>query len=750
MPEELKIVDNKTYIELKYGQRDLDNFKPYSYNQKKIRIENDDPFEDGILLYLANLNTMDDSSINNPKKTFKNEISLHLMPNSISEIYSYNIVSQSPYASMRPYYFYTSGSEKQISFTFQLHTDMLDTVEREEGQYFGRDIIYKDLDVDYGEYKELYTILQNYPIINMILNMSRPIYRYNNNTPELHEPLVYFQLGNQFAGIGYLNSSFKFSKPYDVETGTYKMINISMTITYMEEFDIYSQYQTGLITMGQEESWYRTSYEDENTGYANKIAEIAKDLGVIKLEETQKDITVDNFLIDYFEKGNIIQNVMTTERLQKLFNVENIMLFGPESGIAHFDKNTELAKKAIQDNIYNLEEKYVSEELLKKYKKQGTIMSEFHKELYETTIEYLNLLAGVNVYESANKRKAKFKNNEKRIRALIEKLERFSTLCYFLVYNPLSSSIYVADPTKNVCGLFYTPTKLNYSLDFLLKSIKKKLITGAGRKFLSTNHLKIQFNYKFNINTLRRFYNFMTAGKTGIIYTTNAEFLNFIKQQTKGTVENQLVVLSHSGQKRFYSLDEDIEFTIDTSFLESAANLETTTEEYNYFSEKDKKYCDTRVGFIRMNVGHKDNEDNKLLFFLDNNKTDKFNNKPVTEEFIVGGYNTLIYLSLYYFILMDYTYFGGDYSGYSEQRINAIYEAIYNGYLGQYIQKSFSSKALIEDRWLLYTGGTAVVCRKINQDEYEEILGLLNDLESRIELALRIYMNIYTEGSESS
>ena len=447
MPEELRVVDNKTYIELKYDQRDLDNFKPYSYNQKKIKIKNEDPFKDGILLYLANLNTIEDDGIEGSRKTFKNEISLHLMPDSISEIYTYNVVSQSPYASMRPYYFYTSGSEKQISFTFQLHTDMLDTIERKEGQYFGSDIIYKDLDIDYGGYKELYTMLQNYPVINMILNMSRPIYKYNNNNPELYEPLVYFQLGNQFAGIGYLNSSFKFSKPYDVETGTYKMITISMTITYMEEFDIYSQYQADLMTMGEKESWYRISYTDENVGYANQISEIAKNLGVIKLEETPESrlrdsMVVDNFLINYFEKGNVVQNVMSSERLQKLFNVENILVdFGQYSTNSYMSEILSNYKNIIQDKILNLENSFTlsSEDLPEKYYFIDSTVSNFYLDLYKLIIEYLNIIAGLIIYEEPSKRKERLEKVLSELKILETKLISGSSLKTYLYDNPETS-----------------------------------------------------------------------------------------------------------------------------------------------------------------------------------------------------------------------------------------------------------------------------------------------------------------------
>jgi len=779
MPEELRVVDNKTYIELKYDQRDLDNFKPYSYNQKKIKIKNEDPFKDGILLYLANLNTIEDDGIGGSRKTFKNEISLHLMPDSISEIYTYNVVSQSPYASMRPYYFYTSGSEKQISFTFQLHTDMLDTIGRKEGHYFGSDIIYKDLDIDYGGYKELYTMLQNYPVINMILNMSRPIYKYNNNNPELYEPLVYFQLGNQFAGIGYLNSSFKFSKPYDVETGTYKMITISMTITYMEEFDIYSQYQADLMTMGEKESWYRISYTDENVGYANQISEIAKNLGVIKLEETPESrlrdsMVVDNFLINYFEKGNVVQNVMSSERLQKLFNVENILVdFGQYSTNSYMSEILSDYKNIIQDKILNLENSFrlTDENLPEKYYFVDSSVSNFYLDLYKLIIEYLNIIAGLIIYEEPSKRKERLEKVLSELKILETKLISGSSLKTYLYDNPESS---IGKRT------FKSDIVLRHSLDNIISSLKNQMLGETIQDNICSRDSQIELEYTFDLDKLRRFYNFMTTTKTGNFYKTNQEFLNHIKLETQGQEDNVIIITDLNGRKFHLALDEDIELKVNTKRLLFSGNISISDDDlYELQFYGNDKWAYTRyikinsaLNHIKMLVGKQTTYPNNELFFIDRGKSNKVGNS----EWVAGlpGEKTKnICLALYLFILIDYFYFDEeDYNDFPEEFIYQIYEAAYEGNLNKpnYLNKAFSRKVVLNDRWLQYTSHPDLdkffssylsnfsnttsdnhyYYRIIPDEEQREVFNLIHDLKDRINLALQIYTNIYTTGGVTS
>lgn len=779
MPEELRVVDNKTYIELKYDQRDLDNFKPYSYNQKKIKIKNEDPFKDGILLYLANLNTIEDDEIEGSRKTFKNEISLHLMPDSISEIYTYNVVSQSPYASMRPYYFYTSGSEKRISFTFQLHTDMLDTIGRKEGHYFGSDIIYRDLDIDYGGYKELYTMLQNYPVINMILNMSRPIYKYNNNNPELYEPLVYFQLGNQFAGIGYLNSSFKFSKPYDVETGTYKMITISMTITYMEEFDIYSQYQADLMTMGEKESWYRISYTDENVGYANQISEIAKNLGVIKLEETPESrlrdsMVVDNFLINYFEKGNVVQNVMSSERLQKLFNVENILVdFGQYSTNSYMSEILSDYKNIIQDKILNLENSFTlsSEDLPEKYYFVDSTVSNFYLDLYKLIIEYLNIIAGLIIYEEPGKRKERLEKVLSELKILETKLISGSSLKTYLYDNPESS---IGKRT------FKSDIFLIHSLDNIISSLKNQMLGKKVQNNICSRDSQIELEYTFDLDKLRRFYNFMTTTKTGNFYKTNQEFLNHIKLETQGQEDNVIVITDLNGRKFHLALDEDIELKVNTKRLLFSGNISISSDDFMelpFYGDDKWGYTnyikiDSALKHIKMLVRKQTTSQNNELFFIDKGKSNKVDNHEWTTG-LPGEKTKNICLALYLFILIDYFYFDEeDYNNFSEESIYLIYEAAYEGNLNKpyYSKKAFSRKVVLNDRWLQYTSHKDLDAyfssylsnfsnttsdnhyyyRIIPEEEQSEVFNLIHDLKDRINLALQIYTNIYTTGGMTS
>jgi hypothetical protein len=141
-------------------------------------------------LYLYNINT-------------GVEINIKLIPNSLSESYSPNIISESPFGILHPINFYTGGSPKTISFEFDIHEDMV---------------------VAMGISDSLYKAM------NMIKAMSEPL--VENGVYK--EPVVYLQLGEQFAGKGHISTKISYGKPYS--KGRYKLAKVSLNFTYHELF----------------------------------------------------------------------------------------------------------------------------------------------------------------------------------------------------------------------------------------------------------------------------------------------------------------------------------------------------------------------------------------------------------------------------------------------------------------------------------------------------------------------------------
>jgi hypothetical protein len=141
-------------------------------------------------LYLYNVNT-------------EEEINFKLIPDQLVESYSPNIISESPFGILHPINFYTGGSDKKLSFSFDIHEDMIIAMD-----------IAKDL----------------YSAMDKLKRMSEPyvisgVYR---------EPLVYLQMGTQFAGKGHIVTSISYNKPFSNKA--YKLASISVTFTFHELF----------------------------------------------------------------------------------------------------------------------------------------------------------------------------------------------------------------------------------------------------------------------------------------------------------------------------------------------------------------------------------------------------------------------------------------------------------------------------------------------------------------------------------
>lgn len=153
-------------------------------------------------LYLLNLNTIGSTN---------EVVKLNLIPNGVSEAYKQRIISETPYGTYSPMYFYAGGEGKTISFDFELHED---------------------------ENHELVTDNRNNTVDRSIYALVEKLKRMNAPTVKqnlLIEPSVYIQLGSQFAGKGFLNLNFDFNKPF--RNDRYVRVKVTLTFTFIDEYD---------------------------------------------------------------------------------------------------------------------------------------------------------------------------------------------------------------------------------------------------------------------------------------------------------------------------------------------------------------------------------------------------------------------------------------------------------------------------------------------------------------------------------
>jgi len=212
-------------------------------------------------LYLYNINT-------------EEQVVLRLIPNSLSENYSPRIVSVSPFGTVTPINYYTGGDGKVISFAFEMYEDFIN----------------KESNALLNKIPE--TSGSIYKFIESIKKMSEPVDR---DKGYILEPLVYFQLGNQFVGKGHIQTSFDFNKPY--RNGRYTYVKCSMTFTFHEEFE------DDPINLGEDT-------------YFSQVSSLAVDSNLL-----------DDFSAygDFIELVNtpdyIITQVFENKKLQNFFNV---------------------------------------------------------------------------------------------------------------------------------------------------------------------------------------------------------------------------------------------------------------------------------------------------------------------------------------------------------------------------------------------------------------------------------------------
>ena len=126
------------------------------------------------------------------------EITLKLIPDDVSESYSPKITPVSPYGVIRPINFYVGGENKKVNMSFTINED-----------FIGQSL---------------------YDFLDRLKKMSVPVSGRNILKP----PLVYFQLGEHFAGKGHINTSFDLQKPF--RNGRYTVANCNIDFTFHEEF----------------------------------------------------------------------------------------------------------------------------------------------------------------------------------------------------------------------------------------------------------------------------------------------------------------------------------------------------------------------------------------------------------------------------------------------------------------------------------------------------------------------------------
>lgn len=265
-------------------------------------------------LYLLNINTVGTGS--------EVEIALKLFPDTVTEQYSARMIQEAPFGSFSPRNFYVGGSGKVLSFSFTLIED--------ENSAIGID-----------EKETLYNLLHN------LKGMSAPVYDAVSET--IKPPIVYFQLGEQFAGRGHISTSISHKGPY--RDGRYILADIAMTFTYHEEFE-----SDTIITA------------DLMSGYVEPSDLLAD---ITDMNDSVEDFIKTNLDYDY-----IIKQVFTDSKLTKYLNVNNIQ----------YDSQGNMTYKqgiiTRTGDIYNTEHKYGGEwaaeratEVLRLFEKFRAVMT---------------------------------------------------------------------------------------------------------------------------------------------------------------------------------------------------------------------------------------------------------------------------------------------------------------------------------------------------------------------------------------
>ena len=128
-----------------------------------------------------------------------------IIPESVSHEYSPNFSSNSILGRLSPVLLYSGGSARTLSFSIRLNDD----IARQSG------------------YESLVELVDD------IKSLSYPTRERSSN----RLPQVYFQLG-ELVGVGIVQTSISWSKPFDNTRGIYKLVEVAFTITLERELPL--------------------------------------------------------------------------------------------------------------------------------------------------------------------------------------------------------------------------------------------------------------------------------------------------------------------------------------------------------------------------------------------------------------------------------------------------------------------------------------------------------------------------------
>lgn len=239
-------------------------------------------------LFLYNLNNLD-------------IIELNLIPNTLAAQYDSKLVKQTPFGILQPINYYVGGGSKSVAMSFDLHEDL----NNEKGSI--------------------------YILLDKLKKMSEPII----NEGALKPPLVYFQLGNHFAGKGHINVGITYNTPYS--QGRYKYINISLTVVFHEEYEQVSESIT----------------EEEIV-----LSGVGVDMSIFDNMNLMSEDSYSSFFQENIQPDFTIKTIFADKKFQEYFNIDSDKGGRSNYGITTADitSGNILTNKEFLDKLYNYDE----------------------------------------------------------------------------------------------------------------------------------------------------------------------------------------------------------------------------------------------------------------------------------------------------------------------------------------------------------------------------------------------------------
>lgn len=243
---------------------------PWTFKQERPKYIIDElDFSKPTSLYLYNINTGE-------------WVFIPVIPDSLSASYSANFQRVTTHGLIRPVRYYTGGSEKSVSFTIKMHEDLMH-----------KDLMHEDLQYRYLNTSDEYANAGSnlYALVDVIKRLSEP--NTDREKQVLLPPKVYFQLGNQFAGTGHIDTSVSFSVPF--RNGRYIMADISFTFTFHEIFE-----------------------SNKLTVEITEPGELTVGIGIGSFPGINRDSDFENFYKESVNVDFIIENSLKDSKIRRL------------------------------------------------------------------------------------------------------------------------------------------------------------------------------------------------------------------------------------------------------------------------------------------------------------------------------------------------------------------------------------------------------------------------------------------------